>query len=118
MPENQAESAYIEERIYLPDGMDPDDYEASHFAVRVQWRGKGQWAVVQGLGFPAHRFLTGKGRWLFLPRPMHRRHCRFDFETACRLAQEHVNAVTINGGTWAQWEARRTSTPPGKHGDA
>lgn len=103
------DAAYLEERIYLPDGMDPDDYEVSTFAVRVQWRRKGEWAVVQGLGFPAHRFLTSKGNWLFLPMPMHRRYCRFDFDTACHLAAQHVNAVTANGRTWAEWEAHRAA---------
>lgn len=98
--------SYIEERIYLPTGLDADDINASTFAVRVQWRGEGKWAVVQGLGFPAHRFLTKTGKWIFLPRPMHRRYCRFDFETACALAEKHVNSVVINGGTWAEWQER------------
>lgn len=105
--------AYIEERIYLPDGMDPDHYDAITFAVRVQWRGRGMWAVVQGLGFPGHQFLSSTGKWLWLPLPMHRRHCRFDFHTACRLAAEHVNGVRINGRTWAEWQARDRVTASG-----
>lgn len=98
---------HLEERIYFPDDMDPDDHEASSFAVRVQWRGNGQWAVVRGLGFPAHEFLSRTGKWMMAPKPMHRRHCRFDFDTACRLAEQHVNSVKVNGATWAQWQARR-----------
>ena len=97
----------IEERIYFPDGCDPDDYEATHFAVCVQWRGQGKWAVTAGLGHPASRFLSSAGVWHFMPRQMHRRHLRFDFETACRLAEEHVETLTINGRTWAQWETWR-----------
>ena len=97
---------YIEERIYYPDGMDPiaDAYESSSFAVRVEWRGK-EWAVVRGLGHPSHEFLTRTGKWLYLPMPMHRRWCRFDFETACRLAEENVNNVRVNMRTWAEWQA-------------
>lgn len=116
-PGGPAPVGYLEERIYLPDGMDPNDFEAVHFAVRVQWRAPGKWAVVQGLGYPGHRFLSSAGNWIFLPRPMHRRYVRHDFETACRLAEEHVNKLTVNGATWAQWEARRMTNPPGsEHG--
>ena len=101
-------SEYLNERIYFPDGMAADDYDARHFAVHVQWRGKGEWAVTKGLGYPAHSFLSRTGKWLFLPQPMHRRYCRFDFETACEMAEKYVDSVEVNGGTWAQWQARRT----------
>lgn len=108
---DDAQPRYLEERIYLPDGMDVDDYEISSFAVRVLWRSEDKWTVVQGLGYPSHMFLSQTGRWLWMPKPMHRRYCRFDFETACRLAEKYVDTVKRNGGTWAQWQQRRQATP-------
>lgn len=96
---------YIEERTYYPQGCDPDDMNAHGFGVTVAYRGNGKWAVTRG-GRNAYEQLSSAGNWLWMPLKMTQmRHCRFSFEEACRLAEEHVNDVTVNGRTWDQWQA-------------
>lgn len=93
----------IEERIYYPTGCDPDDINAHSFAVHVTWRGQGKWMVSRMRS--THHQMSRTGKWLWCPLKMvQMRWCRFDFETACRLAEAAVNDVSINGRTWAQWE--------------
>ena len=100
---------FIEERTYYPDGCEPDDYDAFAFQVNVAYRGNGKWAVMRGNSRMAQQ-LTHTGRWICAPLKMTAmRWCRFDFDAACRLAEVHVNDVVVNGGTWAQWEARRAT---------
>lgn len=110
--------SFIEERTYHPEGMDPDDYEAHSFKVGVYYRGKGKWCVARER--EGHHQLSVTGKWLWLPLKMvAMRWCRFDFETACRLAEEHVDGVTVGGRTWKQWQAARAPSsspappPPG-----
>lgn len=102
--------SYIEERIYHPAGMDLSierhQWEAFNFQVIVQYRGAGKYAVVTSR--EAYRQLSQAGNWLYRPLKMTAmRWCRFDFETACRLAESVVDHVKVNGLTWAEWEARR-----------
>lgn len=97
---------YIEERIYFPDGMDFDDYDAPVFQVGVFYRGNGKYVVADSKS--AHRQVTHKGTWLFCPAKMTQmRWCRFSFEEACRLAERVVNTKKVNGLTFAEWEARK-----------
>lgn len=100
---------YIEERTYHPEGCDPDDYNSVHFRVGVHWRGNGKWAVTLG-GNNNHRLLSSAGNWLWMPLKMTQmRHCRFDFETACRLAEAAVDNVTLVGKTWKEHEDAKRS---------
>lgn len=98
---------YTEERTYLPDGCDRDDYNAFGFQVGVFYRGGGKYLVSHG-GREAHKQLSRAGNWLWTPLKMTQmRWCRFTFEEACRLAEQVVNDVKVNGRTWAEWEAHR-----------
>lgn len=97
---------YIEERTYTPDGADIDDYNALAFRVGVFYRGNGKWCIANSRD--AHRQMTSTGKWLLWPLKMTQmRWCLFDFETACALAEEHVNDVEVHGQTWSQWQAER-----------
>lgn len=95
---------YYEERVYLPLGADRDHPEARSFQVGVYYRGDGKWLVSHG-GREAHEQLSQTGKWLWCPEKMNQmRWCRFDFETACRLAEEAVDRLTVNGLTWPEWQ--------------
>ena len=97
---------YIEERTYFPDGMHPDDVNAHAFQVGVYYRGYNKWCVARSR--EASYQMTHTGRWLWLPAKMTAlRWCRFDFETACELAEKHVNHRKVNGRTWAEWKAKK-----------
>lgn len=96
--------AVIEERIYLPEGLDPDNINAVAWCIKVRWMGEGHWSVLGG-GSSYHR-LSRTGRWLWCPSRMNLRWCWFDFETACRLAEEHIEGYVVNGMTWAQAQQR------------
>lgn len=71
----------------------------SHYAITVQYRGDGAWAVCHG-GF----CLGIDGEWDYEPSPSSRdddwlaTH-RFDEQTARQLAEEHALHVTVNGIT-------------------
>jgi hypothetical protein len=94
--------SYIEDRRYYPTGADPDAYDVHAFALEVTYRGHGKWSVGQG----RYRPMTHTGRLLFCPLRMTvQRWCRFDFATACALAERHVDSVKVNGRTWHEWEA-------------
>jgi hypothetical protein len=96
----QLGGAHIEERLYYPAGCPPDHMSALEFEVKVRYRGRGKWSVEAG-----RRQLSQSGRWLLCPLKMTElRWCRFDFKTACRLAEQYVNTRKINGKTWAEWQ--------------
>jgi hypothetical protein len=95
---------FIEERKYLPTGADPGDREAWTWCVEVTYMGNGKWSAGRG----RHEVLTHTGKWLYCPHRMTEvRWARHDFATACRLAEEAVETRTINGWTWAQFQAWR-----------
>lgn len=94
---------YIEERTYYPTGCPPDDVNARYFQVGVFYRGAGRYVISQG-GREAHQQLTSTGRWVYSPLKMTQmRWCRFDFETACRLAERAVDELRVMGKTWEQF---------------
>lgn len=100
--------AYIEERIYLPDGMAIDDRERHAFQVGVFYRGGGCWMVASSR--EGHQQLTHTGRWLWSPpKFVAIRWCRHDFDTACRLAEAARNDRVVSGRTWAQWQDHHTA---------
>lgn len=99
---------YIEERTYYPTGYDPKDpwhtWNVSGLALGVWYRGDGKWMVSPYR--EGHEQLSRTGKWLWLPLKMTAmRNCRFDFETACRLAEEAVDSRRQNGRTWVEWLA-------------
>ncbi len=101
-----AEHLFTEERVYYPIGYDPDDdwhvQNVFGIAVGVWHRGNGKWMVSPTR--EGHEQLSSTGKWLWLPLKMTAlQHCRFDFETACRLAEGAVDSHTQNGRNWAQW---------------
>jgi hypothetical protein len=78
-----------------------NDINYHAFAITVQYRGAGRWAVVR------HESCLGDdGSWEFGVKPYDRgddwldAH-RFDLETALKLAKEAVPHVTVNGHTVA-----------------
>lgn len=106
-------STYTEDRRYYPTGYDDSiewhRWNIHTFTVHVTYRGHGKWMVSDnpsGLGMQ----LSQTGKWLSCPLKMTAmRWCRFDFETACQLAESAVDEVRINGLTWAEYMARRAS---------
>lgn len=108
--------SYIEERIYHPTGMDlrieRHRWEAFNFQVIVQYRGDEKYAVVTSR--EAYQQLSRAGNWLYWPLKMTAiRWCRFDFDTACQLAESAVDHVKVNGLTWTEWEIRREGVTDG-----
>lgn len=98
----------VKEVMLLPDGMELDDINAHSFAVIVQWRGvrtdtgRGGYAVTH-----AGRHLSHKGKWRWSPEPFVQRHFRWaELESALVTARAVVNGITVNGMTWAEWQAR------------
>lgn len=86
----------------------PDDDVNHHvFAITVQYRGGGRWAVTRG----EHACLGRDGTWAQGVKPYDRgddwlaAH-RFDRETAIELAREAAPAVMVNGITALQAYAR------------
>ena len=98
-------SDYIEERTYYPEGADHDDWNVRLFTVGVYYRGKGKWMVARQR--EGHEQLSQSGKWLYAPSKMNALNwCRFDFETACKLAERHINTVTVMTMTWSEHEER------------
>lgn len=84
----------------IPEGV--DECNRSLFEIKVEWRGKGRWAVT-------HRSacLSADGEWDWEPMPSSREDDwlathRFDLDTALRLAKEEAPKVTVNGWTVAR----------------
>lgn len=81
----------------LPEG----DINARGFTLTVEYRGRGLWAVLDGLWC-----LGTDGEWDYEMRPSEREDGwlathRFDIETALRLAKEAAPDMTVNGHTVA-----------------
>lgn len=87
-----------------------DHPEGWRFSLVVRWsRAKGgTWMVTDGAE-PAD-YMGADGRWSWESGVDHdvegwRDAYRFDLDTALRIAREAAPKVSINGGTWAQWQA-------------
>lgn len=70
-----------------------------HFALRVDYKGDGEWAVLEG---PFGLFADGRRDYEYL------RGDRFDLDTALRLAREQAPLVTVNGWSVAEVLSRRS----------
>lgn len=69
-----------------------------HFALIVEYRGDGKWAVMDG---PFGLFADGRRDWEST------RGDRFDLDTALALAKEQAPLMTVNGWTVADAIARK-----------
>lgn len=99
---------FYESRTYLPSGMSPGDINASAWRIEVRWMRPGEpnaWSVL-ARGLRECR-LSRTGKWLWYPARMNLRWTYFDFETACALAEKHIETLVVNGRTWAEVEASR-----------
>lgn len=79
----------------LPEG----NVNASHFTIKVAYRGEGRWAVTR-----FGECLGADGTWDYEPNPSSRTEewlatHRFDEATALRLAFEAAPHITVNGWT-------------------
>lgn len=105
-------SDIITERIFPPDGLDPNDDEYgdfSLFSVWVVWKGKGQYAVQMGPG-KWTRQLSRAGNWSrTAPEPFQRHQYRFTYDEACAWAEKVRGTLVINGRTWDQVQWWRAS---------
>ncbi len=81
-----------------PDG--EESINAGLFTVRVEYRGRGKWAVLHG----ARRCLGSDGEWDWESIPSEREDDwlathRFTLEEALELARKHAPRITVNGMT-------------------
>ncbi|GAA4225990.1 hypothetical protein GCM10022254_09400 [Actinomadura meridiana] len=87
----------------------PDNIDAFHFTITVEWRGGDLWAVLR-----YGECLGTDGKWDYEPRPSNREDDwldahRFDLDTALKLAQEEAPKITVNGQTVADVLRRAAS---------
>jgi hypothetical protein len=85
----------------IPEGV--DEFNRDLFEIKVEWRGKGRWAVVKR----GHWCLSTDGEWDLESIPSERTDewlstHRFDLDTALTLAKEAAPHVTVNGWTVAR----------------
>ncbi len=97
----------------FPTGADPYADEGAyrdlhHFTVDVTFRGprqengQGGWAVMNG---GESKQLSRAGKWSW-PQRFQQHQYRWDTrEEALDMARRHVDTITVNGRTWADWEA-------------
>lgn len=92
--------------LVLPEGMELDDDERNHFALRIEWRGprgktgRGGYGVSDGF-----RYLSRAGNW-GNPQAFQQRLYRWEtLEEALEMARAHVNSYRMNGKTWAEWRS-------------
>lgn len=86
----------------------PDDLDGHLYAIRVQYRGAGRYAVIRG----GDLCLGADGTWDHGVKEYDRGDTwldahRFDLDTALRLAKEQAPLVTVNGHTVTDALARR-----------
>ncbi len=88
-----------------------DHAEGRRFALIVRWSPAlgGTWMVTDGAEPPD--YVGADGRWSWQSDVDHdvegwRDAYRFDLDTALAVARAAAPTVTINGGTWAQWQDR------------
>lgn len=99
---------HVQPTAYTVNCLPEDDINASVYAVNVEYRGEGRWAVTR------HGSCLGSdGEWDFGVKPYDRgddwvaTH-RFDLDTALKLAREAAPHVTVNGHTVAEALALRS----------
>jgi len=95
----------VTEVMVLPEGMELDNDELHHFALRVEWRGvrgengSGGYRVSDGFGD-----LSRAGKWGH-PQRFQQHQYRWDtLEEALEMARKHVEGLKVNGRTWAEWQ--------------
>lgn len=92
-----------------------DDIEWYSWAITVEYRDEGQWAVCWRMST-----MTKTGRWTWEPSPSNRgkgylRAHRHDLDTALALAQKAALTVKVNRMTAAElleWRAKRQEEVP------
>ena len=89
----------VEPTAYLVSVIPDAGPDASMWAVKVERRGPGSWAVIH-----LSRCLHRSGRWDHEPLPSSRTQRwlsshRFDLETALKLAKKAAPTVTVNATT-------------------
>jgi hypothetical protein len=93
---------------YTVSALPEDDINADLFAITVEYRGRGLWAVKR-----LSQCLAADGSWSYEPTPSGREddwlaEHRFSREEALRLAEAAAPGVTVNGITVAE-ALRRTA---------
>ena len=92
-----------------------DHSDAGYFAIRVEWRGGGKWAVKHHSSC-----LNKSGGWVYEPQPSSRtkrflRAYRHDLDTALALAQNAAPKVTLNRFTvdeFTAWVRNQRASEP------
>jgi hypothetical protein len=102
----EAPEVFVRPTRYEVSCLPPDDVNAHHFTVRVEWRGDDRWCVTDG-----HNCLGKDGDWDYERLPSNRTDewlatHRFDLDTALALAKDFAPKLTINGMTAADVLAR------------
>jgi len=87
----------------------PDQQLIYNWNLTVEWRGEDQWAV-KHIGYT----LRADGDWEYEPSPSSRdddylTRCRFARDTALGMARKALPGISVNGSTYAEWQARRAS---------
>jgi hypothetical protein len=114
----------LSETLVFPTGADPYSDEDTYrdlrkFTAEVTFRGprqdngQGGWAVMNG----GHHQLSRAGNWAW-PERFQQHQYRWDTrEEALAMARTHVDSLTVNGRTWAEWRTyfaeRSTAAPSG-----
>lgn len=106
-------TVHIRSVAVLPAGVEPGDLDAADFGITVDWMGPfegksgGGWAVRCRHGASE---LSRTGLWTFcVPRFRRWQHRWEHYDDALAAAVAAIDTVTINGGTRAQWAARRAA---------
>lgn len=85
---------------------DQNAHEAHHFTLTVEYRSPGRYAVVR-----FRKCLSNDGlNWEYESLPSGREeqfleNYRMPLDRALELARQHVDQITVNGRTWAEWQA-------------
>jgi hypothetical protein len=91
-----------------------DNVNARHFTLKVEYRGRGLWAVTDGIDC-----LNEAGKWSYERIPSSREDDwlathRFDLDAAFKLAKEAAPKMTVNGYTVAHVLARHEARKAGQ----
>jgi hypothetical protein len=91
--------------MVLPTGATVDDEEMRYFGVTVEWRGVRTETGRGGYGVSHFsKWLSRAGNWGH-PDKFQQRQYRWEtLEEALAMAHAHVDAVTVNGRTFAQYQ--------------
>lgn len=103
------EYAYATATQYTVSLLPETDINHLTYAITVDYRGHGQWAITRG-----RECLSRDGGWDWEPIPSERdddwlAEHRFDLGTALRLAKNAAPGVVVNGRTAAEALARSTA---------